>query len=286
MTGPRGGGFGARIRRTVSAAAGRLAGRDTPIRRAVSPIYTRVLSALSGGRGVDADINGESFRIDPRHRVFVQPDYEADVARYLRESMRPGQCTLDIGAHIGIYALQIARWTAPGGRVIAFEPNPQTADILRRHLAMNGLESSVRVEQAALGRAPGASAFFGTAGSGTSRLGAPNPDAPESGLSEITVPLQTVDAYCVTHAVSPDWMLVDVEGYEFDVLSGARDTIARRQSALSIVAEIHPALWEMSGASRARAEALLASLGRTPRGLTGQRDPLAEYGVVVLEPSA
>ena len=39
----------------------------------------------------------------------------------------------------------------------------------------------------------------------------------------------------------------------------------------------------MSGASRAGAEALLASLGRTARGLTGQRDPFADYGVVVLE---
>lgn len=283
MTRPRTGGLAGRLHRAASAAAGRLAGRDTFLRRTVSPLYTRALSALSGGRGVAADINGEWFRIDPRHRVFVQPDYEADVARYLRESMRPGECTLDIGAHIGVYALQIARWTAPCGRVIAFEPNPQTAEILRRHVAMNGLEPSVQVEQVALGRAPGSSSFFGAAGSGTSRLGMPNPESREPGMTELTVQLQTVDAYCVAHAIDPDWMLVDVEGYEFDVLSGARDTIARRGSALSIVVEFHPTLWEMSGASRAGAEALLASIGRTARGLTGQRDPLVDYGVVVLD---
>jgi len=283
VTGPDDGGFAGRLHRAASDMAGRIAGPDTPLRLAISPLYTRALAVVSGARGVDVDINGVWFRIDPYHRVFIQPDYEADVARYLGQAMRPGQCALDIGAHIGVYALQMARWTAPGGRVIAFEPNPETAEILHRHVIMNGFERSVRVERMAIGRVPGVSSLFGAAGSGTSRLGRPNPQSQESGTVERTVPLQTVDAYCAAHGVNPDWMLIDVEGYELDVLAGARETIARRGSALSIVVEFHPTLWEMSGASRAGVEALVASIGRVARGLTGQRDPFVDYGVVVLD---
>jgi FkbM family methyltransferase len=277
-----GGGLGA-LHRLASTAAGLLGSRDAPLRRALSPLYGHVLYALSRGRGVSSDLNGQTFYLDPRFRWFLQPDYEADLARVLRERMRPGQQVLDIGAHIGVYALQIARWTAPGGRVIAFEPNPGTAEVLRRHIRMNHLEAQVRVEAIAFGRRAGAGALFGVAGSGISRLSAPNPDDLQVRPATAVV-VQTVDGYCAEHGVAPDWMLVDVEGYEFDVLAGALETIRRRGAALSIVVEIHPTLWPLAGWTRAAVDGLLTSIGRVPVPLTGQRDPLAEYGSIALAP--
>jgi hypothetical protein len=48
---------------------------------------------------------------------------------------------------------------------------------------------------------------------------------------------------------------------------------------------MHPHLWGLSGTSRAGMEAVLADLHRVVRSLSGQRDPLAEPGVVALEPA-
>jgi FkbM family methyltransferase len=278
--------FGGRLgafHRVASTAAGLLGSRDAPIRRRLSPLYGHLLYALSFGRGVRSELNGEAFFLDPRFRWFLQPDYEADLARYLRARMRPGERVLDIGAHIGVYALQIARWTSPGARVIAFEPNPGTAQVLRRHLRMNRLDEAVRVEEVALGRSAGATALFGDPGSGTSRLAAPNPDDFHARPMN-AVMVQTVDAYCAEHGIEPDWMLLDVEGFEFDVLAGALDTIRRRGPRVSIVLEIHPTLWPMTGWTRADIDAFLQSIGRRALPLTGQRDPLADYGSIVLEP--
>jgi FkbM family methyltransferase len=277
-----GGSVGA-LHRVVKGLAGLIASRESPLRRTLSPLYGSLLYALSGGRGVAAELNGTSFRVDPRYRWFLQPHYEADLAQFLRARMRPGQCCLDIGAHIGVYALQVARWTAPGGRVIAFEPNPGTATVLRRHLRMNGLESVVRVEEIALGRVAGAVSLFGETGSGLTRMAAPNPD--DAGAQHIAmVHVQTVDEYCAASTLEPDWMLIDVEGFEFDVLSGAMATILRRGPALSIVVEIHPTLWETTGWSIADVENLCAAIERRLVPLTGQQDALGQYGSILLEP--
>lgn len=277
------GGWVGRVHRLASALAGGAAGRNSPLRRLISPAYGEFLNVLTGGRGVSAEINGEPFRLDPRFRGFIQPDYEADLARILCARMRPGQLCLDIGAHVGVYALQIARWTAPGGRVVAFEPNPGTAAVLRRHLRMNGLADRVQVEEMALGRSPGSSVIFGEAGSGLSRLAAPNPEDPAV-TRGTTVTVQTVDGYCDARGLRPDWLLVDVEGYEFDVLAGAAETIRRGGPSLSVVVEIHPTLWPPTGWTRERAEALVASLGRRIAPLLGQRDPLGDYGSIELQP--
>ncbi len=276
------GGVVGRVHRIVSALAGGAAHRNSPLRRRLSPLYGELLNVVTAGRGVTAEINGEAFRLDPRYRGFIQPNYEADLARILRSRMPVGSRCLDIGAHVGIYALQMARWTAPTGQIVAFEPNAGTAAVLRRHLRLNGFDERVRVEPIALGRTAGTSVLFGDAGSGLSRLTAPNPEEPAPHTTDVAV--TTVDEYCRDHSFVPDWMLIDVEGFEFDVLAGATQTIRSRGRSLSIVVEIHPALWPMTGWTGDSVAALFQSLERRPVPLVGQRDPLEDYGSIELAP--
>jgi hypothetical protein len=46
---------------------------------------------------------------------------------------------------------------------------------------------------------------------------------------------------------------------------------------------MHARVWPSAGASRAHAESVLRELGLRPVPLTGQSDPLADYGLVHLE---
>ena len=146
---------------------------------------------------------------------------------------------------------------------------------------MNRLDHAVQVEEIALGARAGTSMLFGESGSGLSRLAAPNPEAPASGGAR-AVAVSTVDEYCRTHGVRPDWLLIDVEGFELDVLAGAMKTIRDRGPSLSIVVEIHPTLWPLTGWTASSANALFASLGRRPVPLVGQLNALADYGSVEL----
>lgn len=252
--------------------------------RAGRPLYESLLRWMSRGRGMLQSINGrERFRIDPQYRVHFPDSYEPDVCKFLRAQVRPGAVTLNVGAHAGVYALCLARWSAPGGRVFAFEPNPATRQILEKHVDLNQYRAEICVVPSAVSDRAGQAVFFAGApgvngASGLSRLGSPNPDAPPGSPVEVTV--TTIDTFCSEQKVMPQWLIVDVEGYEVAVLKGARGVIERARDTLGIVVEIHPNLWASAGTSRADLERFCTDMRLRPVGLTGQTDPLGEYGVV------
>ena len=91
-----------------------------------------------------------------------------------------------------------------------------------------------------------------------------------------------MDEYCASEGLQPDWLFVDIEGFEIAALSGARELIQKSRGRLGIVVEMHPDVWESANTTRSRAETLLADLGLRAEPLMGQIDPLGEYGLVHL----
>jgi FkbM family methyltransferase len=248
----------------------------------LSSAYAHVLYGLSGGRGLDAEINGDIYRVDPRFRWRMWPEYEAELAAVLRARVRPGFCCMDVGANIGIYVLQMARWSSPDGRVIAFEPNPKTFEVLARHVRMNNLGGRVALVPMAAGRETGRAKLYDVqAGSGLSRLEHANP-AIAGDVDATDVQLTTIDEYCGRVNVRPDLILVDVEGFEFDVLAGAVETIRRARPQVFV--ELHPHMYPDGQASRAAGARLIAELGLRPVPVgDARRDPWS-VGCVSLEP--
>lgn len=247
-----------------------------PIERA----YGHVLRVLTLGRGVAWHVDGTTtLRIDPRCRWIRNPSYEAAVVEYLRARIRPGDTCVDVGAHVGYYALQMALWTAPDGTVVAFEPNPLARDVLETNVRLNGLGDRIRVEPSAVADAPGtASLFHGAETTGLSRIHAPNPEA-DPGRA-VQVPVVTLDAFCAQAAIDPAWILVDTEGLELQVLHGARRLLT--QSRAGVVVEMHPDLWNDREATAKGIDALARESGRSVVALTGQTDALGGYGTIAL----
>lgn len=64
--------------------------------------------------------------------------YENFVPLLIRRLLQPGDTFIDIGANRGVHTMFAARYLR-GGRVIAFEPNPQTFRILQAHITINDL---------------------------------------------------------------------------------------------------------------------------------------------------
>ena len=62
-----------------------------------------------------------------------EPEYER-----LQEWLRPGDIALDIGANFGSYTMRMSKLVGEAGRVFAFEPVPQTFQMLTRALAAAG----------------------------------------------------------------------------------------------------------------------------------------------------
>jgi FkbM family methyltransferase len=242
-------------------------------------LYAAFLRLVTRGRGIAWHVDEfTTLRIDPRCRWIRDPDYEKPVVSYLRSRVEPGDLCIDVGAHVGFYVLQMATWTAPRGHVVAFEPNPIARRVLQSNVALNGIADRVSVEAAAVGERPGTAELFHSRDtSGLSRLAAPNPDGARGG--SINVPVIALGDYCLAKNLDPSWLLVDVEGAELSVLRGARDLICN--SPVRVVVEMHPSLWD-EGSREGGFEVFLRECGRKAISLTGQTNPLAEYGTVSL----
>jgi FkbM family methyltransferase len=162
--------------------------------------------------------------------------YEPPVANALRRHIRPGYCCFDIGAHIGYYAILMSRLTGDEGLVAAFEPLPESFDMLQKNVTLNALEN-VRLEPAALGeRTDRLVLTFATHEKLTMTPSVTGYRVEGQG-GRIEVAAHSLDGYVADLGRIPQFMLIDVEAAELAVLRGAESTLRRAHPKLLI--EIH-----------------------------------------------
>ena len=103
-----------------------------------------------------------SFLLDPLDVVDIAllagTGWDDDVLSMISGSLKPGGTLIDVGAHIGTFTLQGARFVGDNGKVIAIEPNPKTFARLKDNVEYNGLRQ-VTLLQAASGDRPFLSTF-------------------------------------------------------------------------------------------------------------------------------
>ena len=232
---------------------------------------------LLGRRGAARTVNGIPLRVDPVGRHVFTPIYDEGASACLRSHLQEGMEAWNVGANIGVYALQLAHHVGAAGHVVAFEPNPAARAVLARNIARNSLESRIDVVASAVGSAPGTVDFYTSGADGMGRAGRPNPRLPAT--DRIEVPVTTLEAFAAARGRLPDLVVMDIEGWEIAALEGARALLGRTR----FIVELHPDAWQWSGHTRADLERVLDSAGLIPQPLSGQRDPLGEHGQVMLE---
>ncbi len=169
---------------------------------------------------------------------------EPEVRKALRQFH--GKLFVDIGASVGFYSTMLSKNFE---RIYAFEPNPNVIPLLTNHLAKK-MAANVKVFQMALGNTTGSTVLYldphvGFEGSVDSILPIfdyrPNyvpshaPDHVYVGRNGIEVPLSTYDAIVRERA---DLIKIDVEGAEFLVLEGMKNSIRNRRVNRLLV-ELH-----------------------------------------------
>jgi len=241
-------------------------------RRPLRRLYQAALAIGTLGRGLRRTLpSGETMFVSPAHRHIDWNRVEFDA---FRAAVRPGAVALDIGANVGAYSLALGRWVGGGGHVFAFEPSPLEYDGLCEHIRLNHLGDRVTPVRAAVGAAVGTLPFIVESTAGEGRLAATG-----STRATVEVTATTVDAFCAREGVTPDFVKVDVEGAELDVLCGASETIERTRGRLALFVELHPARWAERGLTRADLEREIDRLGLAVTSLVPDADPWTLEGV-------
>lgn len=118
----------------------------------------------------------------------------------------------DVGANIGYTAAFFAK-CCPEGLVVAFEPSPRCRAYLE-HVAR--IFPNVRVVAAAVGDRIGEVQFDERENLDRSRI---------DRKGSLVVSLVTIDSYCIQTGLKPDFLKVDAEGADAQVLRGAVETL-------------------------------------------------------------
>lgn len=152
--------------------------------------------------------------------VLAGGEVEPDVAAVFRQTILPGMVVVDAGANLGVHTLLLADLVGPSGRVIAFEPNRHLAPVLAHNVSANGFAGRVSVHPVGCGRAVGSVPFFESARNiGESSVCFPHWH--DYSVSEVSV-VRLDDS---VHG-QVDFIKIDVEGAEYDVLAGGVGLLA------------------------------------------------------------
>jgi FkbM family methyltransferase len=164
-------------------------------------------------------------------------NYEKAEWHFVEHFLKKGITVVDIGAHHGFYTILAAKKVGPSGCVIAFEPSPRERLKLSSHLKLNRCKN-VKVEPFALASQDGEAIFFLVQGSSTRCNSLRRPAISES-MEGIMVNTMTLDNYLKKEEIfRVDFVKMDVEGAELDVLKGASELLSRNPRPV-IMAEVY-----------------------------------------------
>ncbi|MCC5838944.1 MAG: FkbM family methyltransferase [Opitutales bacterium] len=162
--------------------------------------------------------------------IFLFGAFEPGTRRYYTRRIQKGYTVLDIGANIGAHSLPFAYLVGPAGRVYCFEATEYAVGRLRRNIDLNPLvRDRVKVVHALL--TDGSDRFDGVHAiesrwpldaSIASRVSAHGGEAEGLGAAKRA----SLDSLLASEGLERvDFVKLDVDGYEWPILQGARQTI-------------------------------------------------------------
>jgi FkbM family methyltransferase len=200
--------------------------------------------------------------------------YGGPEVQALHQLVEHGSTAVDIGAHVGAYTYALCQHVGTNGHVIAVEPIPDLADLLRRATTRLGLP--VTVFDCALSSRDGEADLLIPVHKGIRRPGLATLEKHSAAGLRRQVSLRRLDELCRDVPGRISFIKIDVEGHELEVLRGGINTLRRHRPNLLVEIE-----QRHSPVPIGETFQFLTSLGYAGEFLdrTGRRCPLACFDV-------
>ena len=199
-------------------------------------------------------LEGQRLKWTLNENLSVDATYWLDVVEPL---LTKDDVVFDIGTNIGT----IANWFATRTHhVHGFEPHPDNLRLTKEQIQLRKT-TNITLSKLALGSEPGTLQLHVKSFHGHHSLG---DTSATPTVEKIDVEVDTVDRYCTANDIERiDFLKIDVEGFEEEVLKGATTMLKNQQVGL--------VLFELR-------QTILASIGKNGKGIFA---PLLEQGYTV-----
>jgi FkbM family methyltransferase len=176
------------------------------------------------------------FPEDVSSKIYAYGFFEEGLSMVIAEYLRPGMTFFDVGAHFGYFSLLAAKIVGDHGQVHSFEPTPSTFNVLRentlktKNITLNNCAVYSNIGTISLND-------YGIQYSSLNSLY-------EARLSKETlsalhsksygVKTIAIDDYVEQAKIKPNFIKIDAESAEYEILCGMKKTIAKYQPIISI----------------------------------------------------
>ena len=161
-------------------------------------------------------LRGKKWIVGSGEHGYWLGSYEMGKRLAFEKEITPDSVIYDIGANVGFYSLLAAELAGTNGHVYAFEPLPRNIEYLSQHAQINHYET-IKIIEAAVSDHEG-EAYFD--------LGASTAMGYLAQAGELKVKVVCLDEmFARGEILPPDYMKIDVEGAEFEVIQGSQNIL-------------------------------------------------------------
>lgn len=200
-----------------------------PLNSSLTKLY-EIYKLHNKNKTVIAEVDGIKYQLDLKEiidsSIYYEGCFEPMTTAIIKRYVKGGMTVFDIGANIGCHTLLFAKLVGIEGKVIAFEPMSYAYSKLKHNTELNEF-NNIKLEKIALSNINQMSQDIHFRASwaldGTSQ---------DSNNKEI-VDFITLDEYVrMTSINTIDFIKLDVDGYEYKVISGGFATLKRNKPLL------------------------------------------------------
>lgn len=200
-------------------------------------LYISYLARRNKGKLVLKEVQGSLMYLNTDDKgvsadLLIDGIREPMSTNEFKKRLKPRMVVVDIGANIGYYALLEAKAVGPTGMVYAIEPVLENVLLLRKNVELNNYKN-VLVFQKAIGGKCGEMDFFL---SSNSNLGSVIETSHANGKA-VKVEVTTLGRL-LRNKRAPDYIRMDVEGYEYETLKGMEDILSK-PNKMGLFIEVH-----------------------------------------------
>ncbi|HYF12700.1 MAG TPA: FkbM family methyltransferase [Candidatus Paceibacterota bacterium] len=157
----------------------------------------------------------------------------------IRKIVKKNDLVFDVGANNGFLTVFLSKCVGSGGKVYSFEPNPEARKEFKKNIALNELEN-VNLSPSALSSQVGTTQLNYVPDNHRLSSLAPISNTHYGENKTMVVGTDTIDNYCAqNHIDRIDFLKIDVEGLEYEVLWGAQ-----RMLKSHAIAAVQFEMWE------------------------------------------
>ena len=176
-------------------------------------------------------INKDDFKIMTIH--------EDDIIT--RFTPKEGDIVIDIGAHIGLYTIISSKRVGAQGKVVAIEADPENFEMLNSNIKLNQLTNVIPLNYAVFSKETKIKLYLPSGESGFTKYNTIMPNWINTQEKFVEVNANTLDYLLQLNKIRQEevnWIKIDVEGAEFEVLKGATNVLSKSKD-VAILMELH-----------------------------------------------